>query len=347
VAHATSEADVIAQLPDTTTVTDSEGGVHQVALNWSVPGYDRLTPGAYTAEGAFLLPQGVTQSSPLTPLTVEAQIEVREPVTMTTPVLGGNAKVGGTLTLTVSAPSDATLTYQWFRGTRYLSTVQGTSYTLQAADANQDISVKVTAARAGDASLVKYSNHVIVADQITVQAKSLPATAAVGDTVALTLAHTPTDASRSIQWFRGTAAIAGATGLSYTLTAADSGQDLVAKITLSKTGYDPVTHYSTHLLVSGPPAPSVKSATLAPAGAHPGGTLTVALDYTPSTANVTYQWYQGISLLRSNNQPVTSAAYTLTSADIGKDLVVKVTVTADGFAPIVRYTNHVIVTPAG
>ncbi|MDR2564556.1 MAG: serine hydrolase, partial [Bifidobacteriaceae bacterium] len=30
VAHATSEADVIAQLPDTTTVTDSEGGVHQV-----------------------------------------------------------------------------------------------------------------------------------------------------------------------------------------------------------------------------------------------------------------------------------------------------------------------------
>jgi hypothetical protein len=51
VAHATSEADVIAQLPDTTTVTDSEGGVHQVALNWSVPGYDRLTPGVYTAEG--------------------------------------------------------------------------------------------------------------------------------------------------------------------------------------------------------------------------------------------------------------------------------------------------------
>ncbi|MDR0417106.1 MAG: hypothetical protein LBH76_07320, partial [Propionibacteriaceae bacterium] len=41
-----------------------------------------------------------------------------------------------------------------------------------------------------------------------------------------------------------------------------------------------------------------------------------------------------------------SAVVTPADADVGRDLVVKVTVAAEGFAPVVKYTNRVIVTPS-
>jgi hypothetical protein len=274
---------------------------------------------------------------------------VVRPATLSEPVLSGTGAVGSTLTLAVSAsPSDAGLLYQWYRGTSYISGVSGTSYVVQPADAGLLIKVKVTASRTGAVSVVKYSNGIQVAEQIKVTKKALPAAGVVGDTLTLDLVYTPTDAVPQVQWYRGTSWIATASGLTYTLTAADSGSEVKAKVTLTKTGMDTVVVYSNGTAVSGPPAPSVKVAALSPASqVAVGETMTLDLQVAPSNATVKIEWFKGSSLLRdSAGLLVTGLSYTPTNADALKDLVVKVTVTADGFAPVVRYSNHVIVGPA-
>ncbi|WP_350258404.1 exo-alpha-sialidase [Scrofimicrobium sp. R131] len=53
---------VLAQLPATTTVTDTEGTSYQVELTWEVTGYDANVPGTYRATGSFALPEGVAPS---------------------------------------------------------------------------------------------------------------------------------------------------------------------------------------------------------------------------------------------------------------------------------------------
>jgi hypothetical protein len=244
------------------------------------------------------------------------------------------------------APEGTELVCQWFRGTKFLSQASGVSYVVQAADAGEPIVVKVTASRAGSVSAVRYSNTVTVAEPIKVTKKELPATAAVGATVTLDLEFTPVDADVEVQWFRGSSWIAGASGVSYVVAPADSGGDVVAKIVVSKEGYDSVTVYSTRTVVSGPVAPAVKSAVLSPAAPVVGEAVTLSTVIVPEGAAVKYEWFQGTSLLRSGGLPVTGTAYTPTAADVGKDLVVKITVTVEGFTPVVKYTNRVIIAPA-
>ncbi|MDR1798678.1 MAG: hypothetical protein LBR19_02150 [Bifidobacteriaceae bacterium] len=78
--------------------------------------------------------------------------------------LTGTARVGYTLTAQVAyLPADATVTYQWFRGTKLISGVTGSAYRLTLADAGQDLVVKVMVTKAGVTSPAKYTNHVIVA----------------------------------------------------------------------------------------------------------------------------------------------------------------------------------------
>jgi len=58
VKYGTVLEDAVKGLATTTTVKDSEGGTHSVSITgWTIEGYDRLTPGSYTAKGAIELPQ--------------------------------------------------------------------------------------------------------------------------------------------------------------------------------------------------------------------------------------------------------------------------------------------------
>ena len=58
VKYGTVLEDAVKGLATTTTVKDSEGGTHSVSITgWTIEGYDRLTPGSYTAKGTIELPQ--------------------------------------------------------------------------------------------------------------------------------------------------------------------------------------------------------------------------------------------------------------------------------------------------
>jgi predicted RecA/RadA family phage recombinase len=80
VEHGTAEADALAGLASTTTITDSRSDTHTVELNWTIASYDGSTAGEYTATGAFELPSGVEQSDPPTALEVTAKVTVLQEV---------------------------------------------------------------------------------------------------------------------------------------------------------------------------------------------------------------------------------------------------------------------------
>ncbi len=77
VPYGTSEMDAITRLPGTTNISDNISITHPVNLNWTITGYDRNTPGTYSATGTFSLPAGVEQTDPATTLSVIAQVTVK------------------------------------------------------------------------------------------------------------------------------------------------------------------------------------------------------------------------------------------------------------------------------
>ena len=56
VANGTTEADAIAQLPDTVTITGGTGDTEIVDVTWTIEGYDSTTAGTYPATGTFTFP---------------------------------------------------------------------------------------------------------------------------------------------------------------------------------------------------------------------------------------------------------------------------------------------------
>jgi hypothetical protein len=76
VEHGTSEADAIAALAATTTITDSDQVSHTVTLNWTIENYDAEMAGDYDATATFDLPDGVDQSDPPMVLEVTATVTV-------------------------------------------------------------------------------------------------------------------------------------------------------------------------------------------------------------------------------------------------------------------------------
>ncbi|MBS4016401.1 MAG: T9SS type A sorting domain-containing protein [Candidatus Latescibacteria bacterium] len=76
VAFGTVEADALAKLSSTTTISDSHNNSFMVNLSWSIQGYNGSTAADYNATGVFNLPNGVVQSNPETNLEVTAIVKV-------------------------------------------------------------------------------------------------------------------------------------------------------------------------------------------------------------------------------------------------------------------------------
>ncbi|QOR72836.1 penicillin binding protein PBP4B [Ruania alkalisoli] len=79
----TAEADALAGLAPSTTLTDSDGGTHEVPVTWTLEGYSPQTPGTVAASGIVELPATVLQDSddPITlELTSTVTVLAEEPV---------------------------------------------------------------------------------------------------------------------------------------------------------------------------------------------------------------------------------------------------------------------------
>ncbi|GAA2105963.1 hypothetical protein [Brevibacterium salitolerans] len=162
---------------------------------------------------------------------------------------------------------------------------------------------------------------------------SISGTAKVGSTLtAAAGTWQPDSVTLSYQWLRSGTAIKDATRKTYTLTAADKGR----KISVRVTGSAPDASSAT---VTSAPTPAVKAGTLTTRKPTISGTTTVGSTLTakpgswgPNPVSLSYQWMRAGKAIKN----ATRSTYTLTSADAGRKLSVKVTGTKSGYTAASR-----------
>ncbi|MDR6988618.1 hypothetical protein J2Y66_003122 [Paenarthrobacter nitroguajacolicus] len=170
-------------------------------------------------------------------------------LTAPVPTVSGTAKVGSALTAVPGAwgPAPVTLAYQWFRSGIAVTGATSATYTLAAADLGKTMTVRVTGSKTGFTTAAKTSaaTAAIAAGTLTAPVPTISGTKTVGSTLTATPgAWGPAPVALTYQWFRGSAAISGATSATYKLVAADKGSAIKVRVTGTKTAYTALARYS-------------------------------------------------------------------------------------------------------
>ena len=266
------------------------------------------------------------------------------------PTIIGTVQIGETLTVNTSGIADddglenVSFSYQWLssRDTE-IGGATSSTYTLQASDASKVIKVRVSFTDdAGNDETLTSAATDAVAPTPNSPATGTPAisgTAQVGETLtADTSGISDTDglttANLSYQWLADNAAIAGATGSTYTLADADEGKAVKVRVTFTDdAGNDEtLTSAATDAVAAAtqPNSPATGAPTIS-------GTVQVGEALTADTSGIadddglenmsfSYQWLADDTAIQS----ATNSTYTLIEADEGKTVRVRVSFTDDG-----------------
>jgi Cutinase len=174
------------------------------------------------------------------------------------PRITGTPAVGATLTASAGTwtPAPVTLKYVWYRSSRPIPYATRATYKLVASDAGTAVSVRVTGTRTGYTPVTKTSAARTIERVLTATpTPTLAGTPTVGS--ALTLAAgtwSPGPVTLKYTWYRDGTLITGATTTTYTLTTADAGHKVTARVTGSKAGYTTVSRTAAGLTIAPPPA---------------------------------------------------------------------------------------------
>ena len=195
-----------------------------------------------TAQGAVCTGDGTKLSNRLE-LTVPQEEDRNSPATGA-PTISGTARVGEELTADTSGIADAdgldhaTFGYQWLADDADIAGATGSSYTLVDADGGKTIKVRVSFTDDGDNEESLTSEATARTNSPSTGQPTISGTAQVGETLT---AHTSgindadglDNATFSYQWLADDADIAGATGSSYTLVAADEGKTIKVRVSFT------------------------------------------------------------------------------------------------------------------
>ncbi|MDR6555836.1 hypothetical protein J2809_000167 [Arthrobacter pascens] len=244
----------------------------------------------------------------------------------------GRPAVGQELSLSApqwdNSASHGTLTYQWFRGAVAIPSATASRYTVTAADVGQKLWGKVTLSAPGFSSVELASAQVtgVIATFVTAPVPTVSGTARVGQLqTANAGTWAPTGATLSYQWYRGTAAITGAVGRTYTTTAADYGKTVKVRVRASKAGYTSLDRYSAARMIYSGTIVATKS--LLVTGVHRyGQTLRISQGWTPGVT-LRYQWYRNGVAIKGATAPYLY----LNPGFIGSRVNVNVTVSKPGY----------------
>gem|GEM_PF-1346057 len=247
-----------------------------------------------------------------------------------TPTISGTTTVGQTLTAVPGtwSPTPTTLSYRWYRSGSAISGATSKTYKLTTADAGKKVTVKVTARRSGYTTTSRTSSaKTISAIFKTAPTPKISGTTTVGQTLtAVPGTWSPTPTKLSYRWYRSGSAISGATAKTYKLTTSDTGKKITVAVTATRTGYATTRKTSAAKTITGvfttTPTPTVS------------GTLTVGQSLTavpgtwsPTPTTLGYRWYRNNAALAG----ATAKTYTLTDADAGQEIRVKVTASRSGY----------------
>ena len=279
------------------------------------------------------------------------------------PTVSGAPTVGSQLTLGVTggwSPSPDSQRIEWLRDGVVIGGANASGYTLAAADAGKQVSVRVTAIKNGYLSTSRTSERTLPVLDLTGGTAELSGTALkVGETVTVTPSGWPGGLGFSYQWNRDGSAIGGATGAGYTAVTDDVGHTLSVSLTASKSGYPSrtVSSASTNaveavaVVTPPPPAPPAQPALPALSGsaptpkvagtAKPGKTLVATVGKWEAGVGVSYQWLRaGVAI-----PGATGVKYKVQPADGGSRLVFRVTGSKSGYAATVRDSAATKVVP--
>ncbi|MCE1174295.1 MAG: hypothetical protein LWW77_06770, partial [Propionibacteriales bacterium] len=222
------------------------------------------------------------------------------------------------------------MTLQWYRAGYPIEGATGWYYTVTTADVGKAITVSQTSTVAGYTTLTKLSDPTpeVPSGAFTApDAVSITGTMAVGQTVTADAGTwTPTPDAVTYQWLRDGDPISGATGSTYLLTAADRAKVVTVTATVRATGYTTASLTSTNstTVAAGSFTSQVPTITGTPTF---GKTLKASVAAWSPVANLSWQWLR-------NGSDITGATgtnYTLTTADIGKAISVRVVGSLNGY----------------
>ncbi|WP_377321049.1 hypothetical protein ACFJIY_18260 [Pimelobacter simplex] len=256
-------------------------------------------------------------------------------LTSATPTISGDVVVGGTLTANAGAwgPTGVALTYQWLRDDAPIGGATAPTYVLTDADAGKAVTVKVTGTLSGyvTTSRTSLAAGAVLAPFAAAPAPTVSGRTTVGQTLTAGTGTWDPAPTFGYQWLRSGSPIAGATGATYRLSAADAGTRISVRVTGTLDGY--VTTATT----SAPTATVTGTFTSAPVPrisgkAKVGKKLTAKPGAWAPTATVRYQWLRNGKVIKG----ATRATYKLAKADRGKRVSVRVTGTRTGYVTVVR-----------
>lgn len=167
-------------------------------------------------------------------------LSVPAALTAGTPDVTGTPAVGQTVTCTEGSwGGSPAFTYTWLRDGTAIGGATGRTYVVDAADATHRLACRVTGT-AGGANLEATSATAAVPAVAPVPTTSpaIGGTAEIGETLTCagaSFSGIPAP-STTIQWLRDGAPIAGSTGPSYAIVAADAGHALTCRVTATNPG---------------------------------------------------------------------------------------------------------------
>jgi hypothetical protein len=279
---------------------------------------------------------GVSWSNP-----VAGQPGIGEALSLSAPAptVSGIAKVGQLQTANAGtwAPTGATLSYQWYRGTAAIAGAVSRTYTTTALEHGRTLKVRVSAAKTGYTTLVSYSVARTISAGTIAATRPLTVigTHRLGQTVKVSQGWTPGSAIR-YQWYRNGVAVSGGTGYALYLNSGYIGAQVNVKVTVSKAGYTTLST-TTPAVTVGKAVITLMSAPKITGALFLGSTLTAdAGTYAPAPSAYAYQWYR-------DGAAISGAAYRtygITAADNGRSITVRVS------ASLIYRDTRVTLSPA-
>ena len=143
---------------------------------------------------------------------------------LTSVTISGTEEPGNTLTASVGADDATPMSWQWYRGSTAISGATANTYAITSDDWGNTLFCRATAYGGRE---VDSPNTGII--KIAITGVTLSGTAQEGSTLTATVS--PSGATVSYQWYRGSTAISGATSSTYTCVNADGGYKLHCTVT--------------------------------------------------------------------------------------------------------------------
>ncbi len=241
----------------------------------------------------------------------------------------GNSVVGGLLTASPTENDSIRVLYRWYRVGKVISGATGSTYVPIAADYLKAITVTTTVNQTGFAINTTTSKPVTIqAGTIEAPTVAIAGSNAVAETMLIN-ATIPVGVKGAYQWLNDGVAISGATRTSYVLKPVDLGHNISARVTLTRTAYNPLMLTTNAIAVVA--ASQIKQPIPGITGMpRVAKTLTGVAGSWDSGSKLTYQWFRDGVVIPT----AIAKSYKLTLADLGHSLTFKVTSTKLGYVTV-------------